>query len=125
MIGNIPLLNHLKKFNLIQHNNGSNFCSPIHAAAISNNSEFLRKLLQIFTDIINVEDSLSRRPIHYAALSMNTESLSVLVESGADLKNYDKMKMTPLMLACFEGMFYNVEYILEKVRDPNYINFKS
>jgi len=56
---------------------------------------------------------------------MNTENLSVLVESGADLKNYDKQKMTPLMLSCFEGMFYNVEYILEKVRDPYYINFKS
>ena len=102
-----------------------NFCSPIHAASISSNSEFLRKLLQIFIDIINIEDSLQRKPIHYAALSMNTENLSILVENGADLKDYDKNRMTPLMLACSQGMFYNLEYILEKVRDPNYINFKS
>jgi hypothetical protein len=33
--------------------------------------------------------------------------------------------MTPLMLACYEGIYFNVEFILEKVRDPNYINFKS
>ena len=47
------------------------------------------------------------------------------MENGADLKDFDREKKTPLMLACYEGMFYNVEYILEKVRDPNYINFKS
>lgn len=121
----MPLINQLKKFNLIQHNSGNNFCSPIHAAAISPNSEFLRKLLQIFTDIINVEDSLGRRPIHYAALSNSSDNLSILFECGCDLKDYDKRKMTPLMLACFEGIYHNVEYILEKVRDTNYINFKS
>lgn len=125
LIGNLPLINQLKKYNLIQHNSGPNFCSPIHAAAISNDSEFLRKLLQIFTDIINAEDSLNRRPIHYAALCSNSENLSILVESGADLRDCDKRRMTPLMLACFEGIFYNVEYILEKVRDTNYINCKS
>ena len=38
LIGNIPQLNHLKKYNLIQHNVGPNFCSPIHSAAISDNS---------------------------------------------------------------------------------------
>jgi ankyrin repeat protein len=50
---------------------------------------------------MNVEDSLHRKPIHYAALSSNTENLSILVESGADLKEYDRKKMTPLMLACY------------------------
>lgn len=50
----MTLINQLKKFSLIQHNDGSNYCSPIHAASICPNSEFLRKLLQIFTDIMNV-----------------------------------------------------------------------
>ena len=71
LIGSMTLINQLKKFNLIQHNDGTNYCSPIHAASICQNSEFLRKLLQIFTDIMNVEDSLHRKPIHYAALSSN------------------------------------------------------
>lgn len=101
LIGSLPLINQLKKYNLIHHNSGPNFCSPIHAAAISHSSEFLRKLLQIFTDIINVEDSLGRRPIHYAALSNSSDNISILVESGCDLKDYDKRRMTPLMLACY------------------------
>jgi len=28
-------------------------------------------LLQIFTDIINIEDSVFRKPVHYAALCNN------------------------------------------------------
>jgi len=54
LIGSLHLINQLKKINLIQHNQGDNYCSPIHAAAISQNSDFLRKLLQIFTDILNL-----------------------------------------------------------------------
>jgi hypothetical protein len=38
LMGNLPLLNHLKKSKLIKHNNGPNFCSPIHTAAISSSS---------------------------------------------------------------------------------------
>ena len=112
LVGNLSIINQFKKFSLVQHNQGTNYCSPIHAAAISNHSEFLRKLLQVFTDIINVEDSVGRKPIHYAALSNNSQNLSILVESGADLKEIDRKRMTALMLACYEGMFYNVEYIL-------------
>lgn len=47
------------------------------------------------------------------------------MESGADLRDADRKRMTPLMLACCEGLYFNVEFILEKMRDPNYINFKS
>ena len=99
-MGILPLINQLKKYNLIQRNSGTNYCSPIHAAAISHHPEFLRKLLQIFTDILNVEDSLARKPIHYAALAASSENLAILVESGADLRDHDRRKMTALMLAC-------------------------
>jgi len=33
--------------------------------------------------------------------------------------------MTPLMLACEADLHSNVEYILQNVRDPNYINLRS
>jgi len=69
-------------------------------------------MLMIFTDVINVEDSLHRKPVHYAALANTSDNLKTLFESGADLREYDRKKMTPLMLACYEGIFYNVEYIL-------------
>lgn len=48
-----------------------------------------------------------------------------LVENGADLRDVDRRKMTALMLACEEGVTANVEYILEVLRDPYYINLKS
>lgn len=37
----------------------------------------------------------------------------------------DKRKMTPLMLAAKFGRFKNLKIILEKVKDPHYINFKG
>lgn len=49
----------------------------------------------------------------------------MLVKNGADLKEFDKKKMTPLMLASKYGRAKNVKFILDKVRDPHYINFKS
>jgi hypothetical protein len=36
LTGNILKINQYKKFNLIKHNDGSNYCSPIHCAAITN-----------------------------------------------------------------------------------------
>lgn len=36
LTGNLFKINQYKKFNLIKHNDGSNFCSPIHCAAVTN-----------------------------------------------------------------------------------------
>ena len=119
------MIHQLKKFYIIKQNEGNNYCSPIHCAAINPNPEFLKKLLSIFTDIIDVEDSHQKKPIHYASVFENTANLITLVENGADLRDVDRRKMTSLMLACEEGITSNVEYILQVVRDPYYINLKS
>ena len=37
----------------------------------------------------------------------------------------DKKKFTPLMLAAKYGRIKTLKFILEKVRDPHYLNFKS
>ena len=37
----------------------------------------------------------------------------------------DKRKITPLMLAATAGRMKNIKYIIDKVRDPNYLNFKG
>lgn len=47
------------------------------------------------------------------------------MRAGADLKEMDKRKCTPLMLAAKFGRLKNIKFILEKVRDANYINFKG
>ncbi len=54
LVGNRDLLPQLQKTNLVKHNDGVNFCSPIHCAAITANKDFLKELLSIFGDIINV-----------------------------------------------------------------------
>jgi len=66
-----------------------------------------------------------RKPIHYAALANTCDNLAILLKNGAELRDSDRRRMTPLMLACAGGFYYNVEYILEKCRDPNYVNSRS
>jgi ankyrin repeat protein len=60
----------------------------------------------------NVGDSQSRRPIHYAAQVDSVKNLELLVKYGGDLKDIDKKKMTPLMLAAKSGRFKNIKFIL-------------
>lgn len=79
LTGDFTVLNQLKKYYIIKQNEGNNYCSPIHCAAINPNPEFLRKLLSIFTDIINVEDNQQKKPIHYASVYDNTANLVTLV----------------------------------------------
>jgi|LakMenEpi03Aug12_release.lakeMendotaPanAssembly.Ray.scaffolds.fasta_scaffold655700_1 hypothetical protein len=35
LTGNLFKLNQYKKFNMIKHNDGTNFCSPVHCAAVT------------------------------------------------------------------------------------------
>lgn len=37
----------------------------------------------------------------------------------------DKKKTTPLMLACMYGRYNCIKFILDKVRDSQYLNFKN
>jgi ankyrin repeat protein len=55
----------------------------------------------------------------------NPKVMELLIKHGADLKDIDKKKMTPLMLAAQAGRYKNLKYILEKVRDHQYLNFKG
>jgi len=84
----------------------------------------LQYILKLLPDL-STGDSFGRKPIHYAAVLESSKALEMLVRNGADLKEIDKKKMTPLMLASKYGRTKNVKFILEKVRDPHYINFKS
>ena len=79
----------------------------------------------MFSDLTDVEDSLMRKPVHYASAFHDSFNLEALISSGASLKEYDRKKVTPLMIACMEGLSHNVYRILEKVRDPFYINSRS
>lgn len=43
------------------------------------------------------------KPVHYAAAAQTKKNLEVLFKHGSDLKDMDKMKMTPLMVAAYHG----------------------
>lgn len=74
----------------------------------------------------NVSDSLGRKPIHYAAaVSDSTGNMETLLKYGSDLKDLDKQKMTPLMIACYYGRSHIVRYILDNFTETLYVNFKS
>lgn len=115
---------HFKKTAMIKQSYTTNFCSPIHCATINSNTELLAFILKHVTDL-SVGDSQGRKPIHYAAVLENSKQLDMLVKAGADLKEIDKKKFTPLMLAAKFGRPKNVKFILDKVRDTHYINFKG
>ena len=69
-------------------------------------------MLDNFRDSINKGDSIQRKPIHYASASRNLENLRALVYFDAELKEIDRKKMTPLMIASELGLAENVSFIL-------------
>lgn len=115
---------HFKKTLMIKQSYTANFCSPIHCAVINSNTELLSFILKHISDL-SVGDSLGRKPIHYAAVLESSKQLEMLVKAGADLKEMDKKKCTPLMLAAKFGRFKNLKFILDKVRDSSYINYRG
>lgn len=71
-----------------------------------------------------MSDSLSRKPIHYAALAKTSGNLQILLNYKSDLKETDKQRVTPLMLAAMYGKQDNLAFILSNVSDSLYINFR-
>lgn len=56
-----------------------------------------------------------RKPIHYAASSQTTDTLKYLISKGVDIREGDRKKMTPLMIASKHGRLHNVKLLLELV----------
>lgn len=54
-----------------------------------------------------------RKPVHYAATCEGPGPLNYLIKQGADTREGDKKKITPLMLACEFGRAKNVELLLD------------
>ena len=71
-------------------------------------------------------DSLNRKPIHYAATLESPKAMEILFKFNSDqITQMDKRKVTPLMVAAQFGRYNIIKFILEKVRDKEYINHKS
>lgn len=118
------LQQHCKKMNIFRRNSSANYCSPIHCASINRNHEILECLLKSFPNY-NIVDSAGRKPIHYAAAVESPGNMETLLRYSSDLKDLDRQKMTPLMIACYYGRSQIVRFILDRFTEPLYVNFKS
>ena len=58
-----------------------------------------------------------RKPIHYAACCETEDNLKYLLSKGVDMREGDRKKFTPLMLAAKNGRVCNVRAILETLSD--------
>lgn len=90
--------------------------TPIHCAAINPNSEILKALLDAKPEY-SIMDYEMRKPIHYAASSQTTDTLKYLISKGVDIREGDRKKMTPLMIASKHGRLHNVKLLLELVQE--------
>lgn len=69
-------------------------------------------------------DEILRKPIHYAAVCSGTGPLKYLISKGVELREGDKEKNTPLILAAKYGRACNIKVLMEQL-DASFINVKN
>lgn len=67
----------------------------------------------------NFTDELLRKPVHYAAACEGPGPLKVLIENGADTREADRDKNTPLHFACRYGRLANVKLLISNTKYCN------
>lgn len=100
---------------------------PIFEAAMNNDVETLRELLDADPDLLestcrnnDTFAALTGRPLHYACQFASLEAIRLLLQRGADVNGLDSvMKSTPLMHACYGGNLGVVSVLLLLGADPS------
>ena len=94
---------------LYRNNSEHHGASPLHAAALANNTDVIAFLLDrglhSFEIDINARDRrYSQTPLHYAARRSNIEAIDMLLQQpGIDIDARDNEDCTPFLLAAGEG----------------------
>jgi len=100
--------------------------TPMHCAAINPAKEFLANMIEINNGDYNVADESGRKPIHYAAACTEDAPLKYLLELGANYRELDNMKTTPLMIAAEHGRAQNIKALCEHNSElKSHINLKD
>ena len=113
---------HLQTANLLRHN-GANLRvrgvfenAPLHAAAISGNSEVVRTLIEYDPADVHAMDESGSTPLLWASRSRNFKGGSVLrllLEHGADINLQNQIGLSPLHWASINGALEVVYLLLE------------
>ena len=104
----------LRKINVKKKSNLSGV-SPLHLSALNPNIEVFEKFLDLSEDAYPVDEQL-RKPVHYAAVASTPAAIEALHRRGVDLRDQDKNKINPLMLAASAGKHENLRRITELVQ---------
>jgi ankyrin repeat protein len=86
--------------------------SPLHIACVNPDITVLRKFYNKFPDYSN-SDHDGRVLMHYAACNQTDVALDFLISKGIPVNVKDRLKITPLMLACELGRVDNVSYLIK------------
>jgi len=76
--------------------------TPLHMAALNNNIEVTRILLNVDANI-NCQNKINNTPLHNAVWNDSTEVVHILIGSGADLNIQGNNGRTPLYIAAFNN----------------------
>lgn len=115
-------LPHLRKSSTTKKSFGHNFVTPMHCAAINPNPKILETIFATEPNY-SIADDLLRKPIHYAAACEGDGPLKMLMEKGADSREVDQQKNSPLMIAAEAGRAKNLELLLQPEKSD--INAKN
>ena len=87
--------------------------TALHVAALNNNTEFAKLLLERGAEI-DVRDESNKTPLHAAAFNNSTEAAKLLLERGAKIEAKDVSNNTPLHHAAFKNSTEAVKLLLER-----------
>lgn len=92
--------------------------TPLHLAAMENQTEFAKQLLATSPANINAATSAGETPLHLAAKAGNEEMVRILIEAGAQIDVPDERRWTALATATNNGHLNIIRYLLSHHANP-------
>lgn len=92
--------------------------TPVHVACSQGSIEILKlmadKQLDVFVQVVFMQDSMQMTPLHKAAMFDHVEIAKYLIEKGAYIDSLDKEKRSPMLLAASRNCVKMVCYLISE-----------
>jgi ankyrin repeat protein len=86
--------------------------SLLHYAIFDNKTEFVKHMIELFENEINMKNEDGNTPLHYACIRGNLEIVKLLHSKGALVSERNTDYLTPLLLSIYYSHFFVVHYLL-------------